>query len=298
MSPSEANALVASYFGADRLPLRAVLTLQACRESQDETRLALRGGFCSALPKLLVASEPSPARLTGKSWEQFPESFAASCADLANEKCAPPSIVWMPKGVHCIYPNGSPGLIVWQVKPHMALIANRHLQELRAKAARGETPTPFIDLNHDLVTVAGEVTEFFWDPAWGIRASVNWTPAGESAVVSGRFASFSPHWINAGERFLGLRANLGGLLDENTPPAFKLLRQRVLATTKLKALRARAERFLRAVDGRAGEIPDTEFATMAAFEQVKSEQPALYAAYALREALNAEHLKDLLLESK
>lgn len=295
---AEADALAAQVMSPG-LPLRAVMPLQAHCSGQDQERLALRGGFCCPLPGTerlpLHAYRPqsAPAHDT---WSQFPESFAATVLALKNEKCAPPVIVWMPKGVHCIRPEGNPGAgpIVCKVDATTAAIANRHLQALRAKAAAGAGAAPFIDFDHQ-GGIAGEVTEIFWDA--GIRAAVNWTPEGEQAVLQGTAVSFSPHWITHGGEFLGLRACVGGVLSPGVDPAFKKM-PALAPWQKRKALHYSADRFMRKVDCRAAELTGqgVELAALQAFEDVVAEFPALHACHQLREAIRDEHWQDIVLK--
>ncbi len=272
--------------------LRAIMPVALRAQCAEECGVPLRGGFYNPLPGT-PRPVPLAARSTGGEWEQFPESFAATVLSLSRDKCAPPLICWMPKGVHCIRPEGNPDNlpIVWKVDKATASVANRHLQALRAKAASGGGQIPFIDFNHE-GGVAGHIHEFFWDD-WGIRAAVSWTPEGEAAILAGSAISFSPHWISSGGSFLGLRACVGGLLTSGVEPAFRRMPP-IQPIQKRQALQLCANRFMRKVDYRASELAaqGVELAALQAFKEIKAEQPELHACHALREAINDEHWKD------
>jgi hypothetical protein len=261
---------------------------------------ALRGGFTNPLfprpdpgvPLRAIVPRPLPPRTAAPDasddWAQFPESLAATVFELKAQKCAPCWITWMPRGVHVIRPNGAPGPVVMQVMSHFAEIANRHLGEIRAKAARGECPNPHFDYDH-AGGFAGEVLEFDWAPNCGVRAHVAWSEQAESDIVAGRCKSFSPHWINAGSEFLGIRAECGALLSSDVTPAFRLM-PAVLPWTRHQAMNFRADTFIRRMDRRAVELraQDVPAPVVEAFEAIKIERPDLHAAYALREAIQRE----------
>jgi len=252
---------------------------------------ALRAIQPAALPA------DSMTRASQAQWSQFRESFAETVLSLSRDSCAPPLICWMPPGLHLIRPEGRSGErpIVWRTTEQIAAIANRHLQALRAKAAAGDGPAPFIDFDHQGGN-AGEVVELFWEPRYGIRAAVAWTPEGEAAIMEGRAVSFSPHWINSGEDFLGLRACVGGVLSPGIAPAFKLMPP-IEPVQKRQALRICAERFIRKVDTRASKLAaeGAELSALQAFNEVSTEHPELHASYDLQQAIRDEHWKDTLL---
>lgn len=273
--------------------------LRAILSSGESQGVPLRGGFYNAITGIPLngvsrVSSSLPARSADAEWGQFRESFAETVLSLGKDKCAPPLLCWMPKGLHCIRPQGHQGElpIIWRVDAKMAAIANRHLQALRAKAVAGDGQTPFIDFDHTH-GIAGEVTELFWDDC-GIRASVSWTPEGEAAILAGQGVSFSPHWITSGLEFLGLRACVGGLLSVDVTPAFQRM-PAVKPMQKRQAVRICADRFLRNLDTRSTELREqgVEHAAVMAFDQLKEEQPELHACYALRAAINDEHWKDI-----
>jgi hypothetical protein len=213
------------------------------------------------------------------------------------EKCAPSVICWMPAGCHYISPIGHRGgrLLEWNVDSGIALVANRHLQAMRAKAAAGQGPVPYFDWEHEYGR-SGEPIEFFWD-AWGVRAFVRWSDDANDLIGRGMCTSFSPDWINLGQDFLGLRANCGALLFSHSKPAFGRRMPAIKPVSKLDDMKLRAKMFLRKVGERATALrkDGTEFPLVEAFETIKSERPELYEAYALDEAIRNEFSKDFAL---
>ncbi len=172
-----------------------------------------------------------PAR-AASAWSIFEKNPTETFLELRDGRCAPPFITWMPKGLHCIRParhqgDGTGKLIVWQTFSKHAEIADRHCQEMRAKAAAGEAEWPFIDFDHKggKAGKAGEVLGFFFDGQAGIRAHIHWTPEGEQAVLDGRCKSFSPVFARHGDDFLGITQNCGALVSSPKKPALKKCRR-------------------------------------------------------------------------
>ena len=273
----------------------------------------LRGGFYNPVSLLASpATHGGPLRATisrgssapfaakasaGGAWSEFPESLAATCFDLKKQKCAPAVVTWMPAGLHVIRPEGAPGPICWYVTSHIAAIANRHLQAIRAKAANGECENPYFDFDHSGGTSA-EVIEFDWVPNIGVRAHVAWTKEAEAAIVAGRCTSFSPHWISSGGEFLGIRAECGALLSADNSPAFGQRMPSIRPWTCKQAMDFRADAFTRRMDARANALraAGVELCAVAAFDAIKRERPDLHSAYALRVAIRTELGKDFDLE--
>lgn len=227
-------------------------------------------------------------------WSAFNESLASTVMDLA-QKCAPPFIVWAPKGVHVISPRGASAPLIVSFSATDASVAERHRLALKAKAEAGNGRAPFFDLNHEGVIVA-EPTEFFWSD-WGLCASLAWLPAGEAAVLRGEIVSFSPLYA-AGPKgqLFGINPNCGGLLTASGKPAFTKMPP-VRAWSKRQALDFKADRFVRLLFEHRSEASKkdgvSETPTLSAFEAIKTERPELHAAYALREAIRKEVRTDL-----
>lgn len=191
---------------------------------------------------------------------------------------------------------GKPGVSVVVVKPATALIANRHLQIMRAKAAAGQGPSPFFDFDHEGGR-AGEPLEFFGDESRGVAALVEWSEEGVDAVLSGRCNSFSPTWNELGGDFLGLRANMGALLSAGSKPAFERM-PGVLPIPQFNVVRQLNTLFLRRVDRRALELKksgQSDYPFAAAFEELMVACPELFQAHQLMEAIGAEFRLDLAL---
>lgn len=270
-------------------PLRALCV--GCHGFPDA--VPLRGGFFNAVGD----SSPAPILARTGAWAAFDESFAATELSLG-EKCAPPVITFFPRGVHCVRPIGARSTVVFQTTPAIAAVANRHLQNLRAKAAAGEGRHPYVDFDHHDTGIAAEVDEFFWD-GFRIRAAVRWTPEAEAKILAGEYGGLSPHWISSSGDFLGLRANVGALLHKDAQPAFKAL-PKILPCTKRQAMRARAARFVNLMDARSLELKASgrENSLLAAHDEVAGEFPELHAAFKLRTALEDEHWQDLKLAAQ
>ena len=239
-------------------------------------------------------ASPAPA-ITGNCppWI-FAESFASTWLDLRNGKCAPPVIVWMPRGRHVIRPLGASAPVSWEVHSRIAKIANRHLAEMKARASAGQAQQPFIDFNHQGV-LAGDPQEFFWDGTRGVCLLVKWLDAADRAIVRGDCDGFSPAWVRSGDDFLGLRVCVGGLLPRSETSAFGVRMPRLLPIQKLVALETRADTFLRKVDGHTVELRNagqSNIPALQAFESVKRDWPELHHAYELRQAVREEFRKN------
>jgi hypothetical protein len=95
---------------------------------------------------------------------------------------------------------------------------NGFLQAQLTKAQDGSDDRPFFDFNHEDREAAAWPTEFYWagdDPkTGGVRAKVDWSGAGQSAVKDKTFRRFSPTFIpdDAG-KVIGSETNMGGLVN-------------------------------------------------------------------------------------
>jgi hypothetical protein len=241
------------------------------------------------------ARAPGYSDADDKPWP-FSETFAATWLDL-QEKCAPPVIVWMPRGFHSfIRPLGSAAPFDWNVVSHIAAVANRQLEEMQAKAATGQGTSPFLDFNHS-GTPVGEPVEFFWAGERGVCLLINWLGAAEQAIVSGQCDTFSPEWVRAGTDFLGLLPCVGALLSRSSQSAFGVRMPPLRPVSKSDALEVKAELFVRKIDKRVAASRNSggpRMTALEAFEAVKSVRPELYTCYVLRNALRAEFAKNRL----
>lgn len=88
---------------------------------------------------------------------------------------------------------------------------------LQAKADSGEGDAPYFDFNHDDREASAWIKRIFWagdDPLLGgVRAEVEWSAAGESAVQGKTFRRFSPVFYAADGRVTGAPTNMGGLVN-------------------------------------------------------------------------------------
>ncbi|MFO1461879.1 MAG: phage protease [Verrucomicrobiota bacterium] len=133
----------------------------------------------------------------------------------------PGDIQWMPPGTHRIVPfvDGAAKEVTITVGPEFAATVAAQLRDMRAKAALGEGDLPYLDFNHEDGAAAGHVTELYWAgedrKIGGIRAKVEWTSAGKSALTGREYRRFSPQWLSDPKTMapVGVAENLGGLVN-------------------------------------------------------------------------------------
>lgn len=126
----------------------------------------------------------------------------------------------MPPGKHRIHASrsGNPVTLDITVDASTAETLNAFLQAQLAKASTGSEDRPFFDFNHEDREAAAWPTEFYWagdDPkAGGVRAKVEWSGAGKSAIEQKTFRRFSPTFIPDKQgRVIGSETNMGGLVN-------------------------------------------------------------------------------------
>ena len=242
-----------------------------------------------------------PVHKAASAWSVFEKNLTETWIDLRKGRCAPPFINFMPAGAHIVRPtqlggNGSGKLVYWRTLSDHALIADRNLQAMRAKAAAGESEPPYFDFEHrgSQGGIAGEPLEFFWDGLLGIRARVRWSEEGERAILEGRYTKFSPVFGVAGDSFVGLVQNCGALISASGQPAFEKMRP-IETVTKFEAMEACSKHFLNLVGRRADEIKnvgETDMPALKAFDLVKQQCPELFSAYELGNTLRREFALD------
>lgn len=140
-------------------------------------------------------------------------------------------IQWMPPGKHEVHPSNEDGEVVTRVilvDEAAAEAVAEQFEKLREGAASGYAMEPFVDFDHQDHDAAGWVTRIYWggdDPkTGGIRAEIEWTPAGKAAVDGKSYRRFSPVFQasepdDAGVcRVIGSGINMGGLVNR---PAFQ-----------------------------------------------------------------------------
>lgn len=228
----------------------------------------------------------APAVKKELEWEMFPESFAATCQELASTQCAPPIIVAWPRGLHVgIRPAGSASSITVNIDESWALRCNRHLQIMRSRGQR-----PFFDFNH----AAGEVgypLEYFWAGQPGVMAVVEWTDRGNELICSGEFPSFSPTWVPIGKSdILGLMLNCGAILHRSTKPAFGIRMPPLRPCSRMRALNVLADHFSRKLDRKTKDFRDAgeAFPAVRACDELKVSDPQIFHAWDLHRRIHEE----------
>lgn len=214
-------------------------------------------------------------------------SFTANLRDLDKEKVASSEIMFMPWGQDMLWVNGK-SLIIRNTGPEHAEIFNAQLQRFRRDAAEGKCLRPFIDINHDEKTDAGEPIEAWWAGRNGIRMAVNWAQPINAAIVRGEFTSFSPELlidtVHGGVVTLfGISARVGGLLRSNVRPGFSRI-QPIKPITKRQDAILKHARF---VDLLLARDPEQE-TLIAEISKLRAERPDLGPAYDFIEGVKRE----------
>ncbi len=147
----------------------------------------------------------------------------------------PVDIQYMPPGKHQINAsrNGKPVTLEIQVDSKTAETLDSFLQAQLASAEKGSEDRPFFDFNHEDREAAAWPTEFFWAgddlKTGGVRAKVEWSGAGQTAVEQKTFRRFSPTFIpDQHGKVIGSETNMGGLVNR---AAFKSI-QSLFAKSK------------------------------------------------------------------
>jgi phage I-like protein len=132
----------------------------------------------------------------------------------------PKELQYMPSGTHRINASrsGKPVALDISVDAATAETLNAFLQAQLTKAADGKDDRPFFDFNHEDREAAAWPTEFYWagdDPkTGGVRAKVEWSGAGQTAVKEKTFRRFSPTFIPDDQgKVIGSETNMGGLVN-------------------------------------------------------------------------------------
>jgi phage I-like protein len=145
---------------------------------------------------------------------------AVLTTQLAQDDAVPADIQYMPPGKHRIRASrsGNPVTLDITVDPSTATTLNTFLQAQLAKASTGSEDRPFFDFNHEDREAAAWPTQFYWagdDPlTGGVRAKVEWSGAGKTAIEQKTFRRFSPTFIpNEHGHVIGSETNMGGLVN-------------------------------------------------------------------------------------
>ncbi|WPJ95250.1 phage protease [Coraliomargarita algicola] len=132
----------------------------------------------------------------------------------------PQELQYMPPGTHRINASreGKPVALDVTVDAVTAETLNTFLQNQLTKSTEGIDDRPFFDFNHEDREAAAWPTEFYWagdDPkTGGVRAKIEWSGAGQSAVKEKTFRRFSPTFIPDDQgKVIGSETNMGGLVN-------------------------------------------------------------------------------------
>ncbi|MDG1302318.1 MAG: phage protease, partial [Opitutae bacterium] len=129
-------------------------------------------------------------------------------------------IQYMPPGTHRINAsrNSKPISLDITVDATTAETLNAFLQAQLTKATDGNDDRPFFDFNHEDREAAAWPTEFYWAgddlKSGGVRAKIEWSGAGKTAVQDKTFRRFSPTFIPDDQgKVIGSETNMGGLVN-------------------------------------------------------------------------------------
>lgn len=148
-----------------------------------------------------------------------PPLYLARSATLA--AAADGSIQMFPPGAQTVTPSRADGAepeeITLTIDAQTATELDGIRAALQAKADAGEGDAPYFDFNHADGEASAWPKRIFWggdDPLLGgVRAEVEWTAAGDSAVQGKTFRRFSPVFYAAAGRVTGAPVNMGGLVN-------------------------------------------------------------------------------------
>ena len=132
----------------------------------------------------------------------------------------PKDIQYMPPGTHRINASraGKPVALEISVDAATAETLDAFLQAQLTKATEGNDDRPFFDFNHEDREAAAWPTEFYWAgddlKTGGVRAKVDWSGAGQTAVQEKTFRRFSPTFIPDDQgKVISSETNMGGLVN-------------------------------------------------------------------------------------
>ena len=132
----------------------------------------------------------------------------------------PQELQYMPPGTHRINASraGKPVALDITVDATTADTLDAFLQAQLTKATEGNDDRPFFDFNHEDREAAAWPTEFYWAgddlKEGGVRAKVDWSGAGQTAVQEKTFRRFSPTFIPDKEgKVISSETNMGGLVN-------------------------------------------------------------------------------------
>lgn len=142
----------------------------------------------------------------------------ASLPELVNG-ALPHDIQWMPPGRNDIMPTegGEVTPMTINATEATAQLMQSVLARAIAAAQAGNGDLPYFDFNHEDAEASAHPTQFYWggddQKTGGVRAKVQWTKAGETAVLGRTYRRFSPAFHRTGETVTGAPTNMGGLVN-------------------------------------------------------------------------------------
>lgn len=155
-------------------------------------------------------------------------SAACQC-DLMNKvEDTDEDVQLFPPGKHNITAkmDGKPVELAVDIGEAQAGVIKRDFDRMLAEAKSGKGPMPFLDFNHEDRDASAWPKEVFWagnDPVTGgVRAKVEWSEPGKTAVKGKAFRQFSPNFLidTRTKQIIGTTPNMGGLVNR---PAFRAI---------------------------------------------------------------------------
>ena len=185
-------------------------TLRRCNKAAQKRAHELRHpGF----PQILYASGEAPEGIIYAHFE--------STVEIGPDNKLPDNIQWAPPGIHHIKAKQSDGKKVSRpvtVNAKGAEALQAFLTQAKKDVAAGKQDLPFFDFNHNDDDASAHPTEFYWggdDPkTGGIRAKLEYTAGGSSALLGKRYRRFSPAMaLNDAGEIVGSDINMGGFVN-------------------------------------------------------------------------------------
>ena len=146
--------------------------------------------------------------------------LAPELPDVRGQQNAPADVQWMPPGIHTIEASKGGKPVTKKVTVNAATAATMQavLASMNAAADRNEGDRPYFDFNHEEGPASAHPTEFYWagdDPkTGGVRAKVEWTEGGKTAVLGRAWRRFSPAFFADDNGIVtGAPENMGGLVN-------------------------------------------------------------------------------------
>lgn len=170
----------------------------------------------------------------------------------------------------------------------MADLVEKDLQQMLKASWSSLAKSPFVDFDHDAVSIAGQPQQFFWDDKAGIRLYMHWSEEAEQNIIGGYCHSFSPQWVAKCGRFIGLQANVGALLTNKCEPAFGRRMPPIRPITRGQRLLLTSDHYVRLVGQQADQLKPTDSGEKdiaGAARIVKARFPELAEAFEIKSEL-------------